>query len=91
MTRMTEATLGRYLQDESTEIRRAAVLALAMRESKAHVSRTIDMLQDPEPAVSRAAHAALCSLSGKDFGPKLAATQEERDEAAARWRAWAQR
>ena len=62
-----------------------------MRESKTQVARMIGMLQDPEPAVGRAAHAALCSLSGKDFGPKLQSTQEERDEAAARWKAWAQK
>jgi HEAT repeat protein len=89
MTRMTLATLGRYLQDESAEIRRAAVLALAARESKAHASRMIAMLDDPEPAVGRAAYASLCSLSGKDFGPTLSATREERDAAAGRWKAWA--
>lgn len=89
MTRMTEATLGRYLEDECAEVRRAAVLGLAMRESKVHAARMIEMLQDPEPAVGRAAYAALCRLSGKDFGPRLGATQEECAEAMIRWKAWA--
>jgi hypothetical protein len=89
MAGLSDATLGRYLHDENAEIRRAAVLGLAMRDSTAHVQRMIDMLLDPEPAVTRAVVAGLRSLSGKDFGPKLHATQEETDEAISRWKQWA--
>jgi hypothetical protein len=88
MTRMTEETLGRYLEDEDAEVRRAAALGLAMRESKAHVRGLIGLLLDPEPSVQRAAHAALCSLSGQDFGPRVNATEAEKLGAAARWRKW---
>lgn len=41
MTRMTEKTLGRYLEDEDAEIRRAAALGLAMKESQTHVDTRI--------------------------------------------------
>ena len=83
-----EETLGRYLEDEDAEVRRAAALGLAMKESTAHVRGLIGLLLDPEPSVQRAAHAALCSLSGQDFGPRVNATEAEKLEAAARWRKW---
>ena len=88
LTRMTEETLGRYLEDEDAEVRRAAALGLAMRESKAHVRGLIGLLLDPEPSVQRAAHAALCSLSSQDFGPRVNATEAEKLDATARWRKW---
>ncbi|HZY86713.1 MAG TPA: HEAT repeat domain-containing protein [Gemmataceae bacterium] len=88
MARMTEKTLGQYLEDEDAEVRRAAALGLAMRESKAHFAGLIGLLLDPQPSVERAAHAALCSLSGEDFGPRVNATEAEKTEAAARWRRW---
>jgi hypothetical protein len=88
MTRMTEKTLGRYLEDEDAEIRRAAALGLAMKESKTHVDALIGLLLDPQPFVERAAHAALRSLSGKDFGPKVNATEDEKMEAVKCWQQW---
>jgi len=88
MTRMTERTMGRYLGDDDPEIRRAAALGLAMRESMAHVPRMIELLRDPDPAVRPAARAALRTLSGQDFGPELTSTEEERERAVAGWREW---
>jgi hypothetical protein len=88
MTRMTEKTLGQYLEDEDAEIRRAAALGLAKKESKAHFGKLIGLLLDPQPIVERASHAALSSLSGKDFGPRVNATEDEKMEAAKRWRQW---
>jgi hypothetical protein len=88
MARMTDQTLGRYLRDDDPEIRRAAALGLAMRESTAYVPQMIELLCDPDPAVRPVAQAALRSLSGQDFGPGLTATEEEREKAVARWRAW---
>jgi HEAT repeat protein len=85
---MTEKTLGRYLEDEDAEIRRAAALGLAMKESKTHFDALIRLLLDPQPFVERAAHAALRSLSGKDFGPKVNATEDEKMEAVQRWQQW---
>jgi HEAT repeat protein len=88
MTRMTEKTLGRYLEDEDAEIRRAAALGLAMKNSKTHLDALIHLLLDPQPFVERAAHAALRSLSGKDFGPKVNATEDEKRAAVKRWQQW---
>lgn len=88
MKRMTEETLGRYLEDEDAEIRRAAALGLAMKNSKTHFDTLIGLLLDPQPFVERAAHAALRSLSGRDFGPKVNATEDEKKVAVQRWRKW---
>jgi HEAT repeat protein len=88
MARMTDKTLCAYLEDEDAEVRRAAVLGLAMRESMGYMNNLIEMLLDPQPTVSRAAYVALCSLTGKDFGPPIQATEEDRILAAARWRKW---
>ncbi|HJZ94224.1 MAG TPA: HEAT repeat domain-containing protein [Gemmataceae bacterium] len=88
MVRMTDDTLRRYLDDELAEIRRAAVLGLARRGTKTHVARITELLSDPEPVVQRAAHAALCQLSGQDFGPKIGATEAERTLAIAEWDKW---
>jgi hypothetical protein len=89
MARMSDGTLRGYLEDDSAEIRRAAVLGVAMRASMAHLSRMIDMLEDPDPAVVVAVVAALRSLSGKEYGPELNATQEEHKKAVNQWRQWA--
>jgi hypothetical protein len=88
LTRMTSATLGLKLDDDDAEVRRAAALAVGMKEDRAHVERLIDLLNDPEASVSRAAHAALKSLSSEDFGPMADASREERKKAVAAWRAW---
>jgi hypothetical protein len=69
LTRMKSDTLVRYFQDQDAEIRRAAALAAAMKEDKALIGGLISLLDDPEPAVKRAAHAALKDLSGEKFGP----------------------
>jgi hypothetical protein len=91
MARMNDKTLSRYLRDENPEIRHAAVLGVAWRDSMAHVQRMIEMLDDPEVLVVRATVASLKSLSGKDYGPRQYATQTEHDEAVARWKDWARK
>jgi HEAT repeat protein len=88
MTRMTSATLGVKLGDEDGEVRRAAALAVAMKEDKAHVFRLIEMLSDPEESVVRAVYAALKSLTEEDFGPARDATREDRAKAVAAWKMW---
>jgi len=88
LSRMTSATLGVKLDDDDPEVRRAAALALAMKEDRAHVGRLIELLDDRETTVTRAAHAALRSLSNEDFGPGADATRDERNQAMAAWRAW---
>jgi ribosome-binding factor A len=75
-------------RDADAEVRRAAALACAMREEKQHVARLIELLDDPEPPVARAAYAALKSLTGRDFGPAADASRAEVKKAAAAWKAW---
>lgn len=88
LARMKETSLVKYLEDEDAEIRRAAPLALARRANKSAIGSIIGLLLDPQPSVERAAHAALCGLSGEDFGPGVNATEAEKTEAALRWRKW---
>jgi HEAT repeat protein len=88
MARMADKTLCAYLEDEDVEVRRAAVLGLALRGSKQQVDRVIEMLLDPQPTVARAAYTALCDLTRQDFGPPVQSTEEDRILAAARWRKW---
>lgn len=88
LARMTAKTLTGYLQDDDAEIRRAAALACAMKETKEHIPVLIRLLGDPEPAVERAAHAALKALTDQDFGPAPNATRAERAQAIANWQVW---
>jgi hypothetical protein len=88
MSRMTAATLRERLGDENAEMRRAAALACAMREEKEHIPRLIELLDDPEVQVARAAYAGLKSLSGKDFGPAKDAGRAEIAKAVIAWKAW---
>ncbi len=77
LTRMTDQTLGQYLLNEDAEIRRAAALACAMKDSKAQVPHLIPLLKDPETMVVRAAHLALKELTGQELAPTHVV-----------WRAW---
>jgi HEAT repeat protein len=87
-TRMTPATLRAELKDDDPEIRRAASLACAMKDDKSHIPDLIGLLDDPEPLVGRAAHAALKSLASQDFGPAKDAPPNERAQAIAAWKGW---
>jgi outer membrane biosynthesis protein TonB len=88
MGRMTSATLGNKLEDEDPEVRRAAALAVAMKEDKTHAYKLIELLGDDEAMVARAAHTALKSLSGEDFGPAKDAAPEEQKKARLAWAVW---
>jgi hypothetical protein len=88
LSRMTTATLRDRLKDDDAELRRAAALAAAMKEETAHIPRLIELLDDSDTTVARAAHAALKSLSGKDFGPAKDASRAENAQAVAAWKAW---
>jgi hypothetical protein len=78
LARLTADNVGDYLKSDDPELRRAAALACAMKETRAQVPRLIELLRDPEPVVARAAHASLKALAGgKDLG---------RDPDA--WQAW---
>jgi hypothetical protein len=88
LARMTNETLRGKLEAEDVEIRRAAALACAVKEDKKFIPALIRLLDDKEAVVERAAHAALKSLTDKDFGPRANATEEERKAAIKKWRAW---
>ena len=88
IARMTASTVADKLQDEDLEIRRAAALACAMKEQKTFIPKLLPLLEDPEASVVRAAHAALRTLTGRDFGPADAASRAERDKAVTAWKFW---
>ncbi|HWG46352.1 MAG TPA: HEAT repeat domain-containing protein [Gemmataceae bacterium] len=88
LTRLKEKSLIAYLVDEDAEIRRAAALAVAMKESKTLIPHLIPLLGDTEMSVVRATHAALKELTGQDFGPATNASREDRDQAALKWLDW---
>jgi hypothetical protein len=88
LARMTAATLRDKLNDSNLEVRRAAALACAMKEDLSFVSDLIGLLENADPRVTRAAHAALEALTHQDFGPAIGATTQERTQASARWREW---
>jgi HEAT repeat protein len=83
-----ETTLMRYLRDDDTEVRRAAALALGMRDARETVAEVAKLLLDPEPSVARAAHASLRSLTGQDYLPPFNPTEEERQDAVKKYQAW---
>lgn len=87
-TRLTAGSLLNYLKDHDAEARQAALRALAHKGLRQHVPAIIGKLSDPEPGVVRAAHAALKTLTGQDFGPGASANREEIDRAIAAWRDW---
>jgi hypothetical protein len=88
LSRMTPETLEVKLADNDAEVRRAAALAVAMKEDKAHTYQLIELLGDDEATVSRAAYAALKSLTGQDFGPAKDAGRAERVKAIRAWKEW---
>lgn len=83
-----ESTLLGYLEDGDAEIRRAAALALAMRDSKETVKAVAQLILDPEPTVVRATCASLRSLTGEDYGPPANATEEEKQDAVKKYQSW---
>lgn len=89
LTRMSAETLRGMLKADDVELRRAAVLACAMKDDKTHAPDLIDRLTDDEEFVVRAARAGLKSLSGgQDFGPEIGSTKTDRAIAAEEWKAW---
>jgi HEAT repeat protein len=88
LARMSAATLRDKLREKNSETRRAAALACAMKKEKDLIPRLIDLLQDSEPRVMRAAHVALKQLTDQDFGPGPNASRQDQAQAAALWKTW---
>jgi hypothetical protein len=87
-TRLTDPQRDECLRGDNAEIRRAAALSCAVRDDHQHLDRLIELLQDKESPVAEAAHAALCSLTGQDFGPPMPSTAEQRAAATEAWQSW---
>ena len=88
LTRMTPETLRSMMKDKEGELRRGAVLAMAMKDDQAHLPDLITALLDEEEPVVRAARAGLKAISGEDFGPKPGADLADRTAAAKAWLDW---
>jgi hypothetical protein len=87
LTRMTAETLRTMAKGDEAELRRASILAMAMKDDKTFIPDLIAALED-EDLVARAAHAGLKSLTGKDLGPSANSTGAERKAAVAAWKDW---
>jgi HEAT repeat protein len=88
LARMTAETLRDKLKDENLEVRRAAALACAMKEDRSLIPDLINLLEDRESRVERAAYASLRALTDEDFGPTPNASEERRVRSIERWREW---
>lgn len=88
LTRMTAETLRTMVKEKDAELRRGAVLAMAMKDDQAHLPDLIAALLDEEEAVVRAAKAGLKSVTGQDFGPAAGANLADRTVAAKAWLDW---
>ena len=90
LTRMTPETLKAMLKDNEFELRRAAVLACAMKEDRERIPDVIARIGDANEAVVRAARAALKSYAppGTDYGPPAGADDAAKAKATMLWTAW---
>jgi len=88
LARLTGETLRTMAADKDVELRRGAVLAMAMKDDKAHLPDLIAALVDDEEVVVRAAKAGLKGLTDQDFGPAPGASLAERAAAAKAWLEW---
>lgn len=88
LTRMTADTLRSMAKSEEPELRRAALLAMAMKDEKKHIPDLIEAVSDDEEIVVRAARAGLRSLTDQDFGPPKDANVGEKTLAKDAWKQW---
>jgi HEAT repeat protein len=88
LAKLKSTFLASYMRDEDAELRRAGALACALKEDMTHVDMLIELLNDPERTVERAAYAALKELTKQDFGPAANATDSEKSAAVKAWRDW---
>jgi HEAT repeat protein len=91
LTRMTTATLRDMLSDDQAEVRRAAALAVAMKDTNTLIPDLIALLDDPAPAVPPAARAALKSLTNQDFGSVSFSDSAQQQKVVAAWKEWWQK
>jgi hypothetical protein len=88
LARLPAEGVAALLEDKGAAWRQAAAQACALQRRRAHVPALIGLLRDDDEDVAQAAHRALRSLTGRDFGPAAGALESQRDRAVAAWRAW---
>jgi hypothetical protein len=70
LTGMKVTTLKAYFKEPDPEVRRAAALAAGQKDARVLIPELIDLLDDDEALVQRAARASLKAMAGKDLGDK---------------------
>jgi hypothetical protein len=88
LTRMTGETLRTMAKSPDAELRRGAILAMAMKDDNVFLDSLIVALLDKDDIVVRAAKAGLKSMTGEDFGPPANASAEDKKAAAKAWLEW---
>jgi HEAT repeat protein len=89
LMRMNAATLRARLRDTNPELRAAAARACAGKEDLEQVPLLIQLLEDKETMVVRAARSALRHLArGKDYGPVDDSNPADRGKAIDEWKKW---
>jgi hypothetical protein len=88
LTRMTADTLRTFAKSEEPELRRGALLAMAMKDDKSHIPDLINAVDDEDEFVVRAVSAGLRSLTGQDFGPRKNSNEGEKKIAKDEWSKW---
>jgi hypothetical protein len=88
LTRMTVATLIRFLKDANVEVRRGAAVACGIKKDKQFIPELIQTLADTDASVVQASRTSLKILSSQDFGPALTASAAEQIQSLWDWQAW---
>jgi len=84
----TGADLAAGLKSPNVEVRHAAAEAAGQKKGKEHLPELINLLEDGETFVARAAQRALLAITGQDFGPEKDATRADWTATADAWRNW---
>ncbi|MGL4424238.1 MAG: HEAT repeat domain-containing protein, partial [Gemmataceae bacterium] len=88
LTRLAPETLKRLLADRDSELRRAACLAIGMKDDKKQIRELIERVTDIDESVIRAAKASLKSMTDQNFGPPPKASDDEKQKAMDQWLIW---
>lgn len=83
--RFNKETLIEYLNNDNSEIRAAAISAIALRNQKIGMSNITAALEDNSAWVRNSAYLCLKSLTGKDFGNPNLVTGPEKTKVLQLW------
>ncbi|MBI3409242.1 MAG: HEAT repeat domain-containing protein [Planctomycetes bacterium] len=87
VSRENPTQLKDLLKHEEPAVRLAAAREAGAKKIR-HVSELIDLINDAEPAVQKAAHQSLVQVTGVDHGPSDDASFGDRQTAQRQWREW---